>query len=155
MIDLSFEVYGQPVPQGSAKGFVRGGRAVITSDNPKLRPWREAVTWAARDALGTHTARPLFPLTCPVILTVSFWLRRPSTAPRTVDVLPTKAPDLDKLARSVGDSLVNAGAIKDDALVVDLDVHKRYAVGPDLPKIFRLGEHRPTPGALITVECVE
>jgi Holliday junction resolvase RusA-like endonuclease len=148
---LSFMVLGQPAPQGSVRAFVQGGRAIVTSANVKLRPWRDTVTWAARDALGLHTERPTFPIAGPVDLTVEFWLHRPKNRPKTIDVLPLVPPDLDKLVRAVGDSLVNAGVIADDSLVTDLSVSKRYAVSPDLSKIYVPGYHRHEPCAVVLI----
>ena len=152
---LSFEVLGNPVPQGSMRGFVQGGRAVVTADNSKLRPWRDTVTWAARDALGNHPERPTFPIVTPVEMELRFWLHRPLSAPKTRDVLPTKPPDLDKLIRAIGDSLVNAGVIHDDAQITDLHVVKRYAVLPSLTKIFKPGFHRPEPGAVVLIREID
>lgn len=133
------------------KGYVAGGRAVVTSDNTKLRPWRDTVTWAARDALGRHPERPTFPITEAVTLTVEFWMHRPKNRPKTIDVLPLTPPDLDKLIRAIGDSLVNAGVLADDSLITDITVNKRYAVTPALPKIYVPGYHRHEPGAVVLV----
>ncbi len=38
---VKFTVYGRPVPQGSTRSFIPKGwtRAVITTDNKKLKPW--------------------------------------------------------------------------------------------------------------------
>lgn len=148
---LSFTVLGQPAPQGSMRGFVAGGRAIVTSANVKLRPWRDAVTWAARDALGVHSERPTFPITGAVTLDVGFWLHRPKNRPKTIDVLPLTPPDLDKLVRAIGDSLVNAGVLADDSLITDLRVSKRYAVSPALPKIYVPGYHRHEPCAVVLI----
>jgi len=152
MLSLGFDVFGQPAPQGSVRAFVQGGRAVVTSDNKKLRPWRDSVAWAAREALGKHRERLAFPLTGPVALRIEFWLHRPKNRSKTVDVLPMVPPDLDKLARAVGDSLVNAGVIMDDSLIVDIRMTKRYAVSPALPKIYVYGFHRHEPCAVVWVE---
>lgn len=43
---LTIQVHGLPIPQGSMKGFVVGGRARVTSDNPRTRPWKAAVILA-------------------------------------------------------------------------------------------------------------
>lgn len=131
------------------KGYVRGGRAVLTSDNSKLRPWRDAVTWAARDALGVHRewVRDAGPMECDV----TFWLPRPKSAPRTRDILPTKGLDGDKLQRGVFDALTNAGAWVDDSQVVLGIWRKFYCVGPELPKIYDAEVHRAEPGATIIV----
>jgi Holliday junction resolvase RusA-like endonuclease len=148
---LSFTILGNPVPQGSMRGFVAGGRAVVTSANVKLRPWRDTVTWAARDALGVHSEQPTFPIMGAVNLTVEFWMHRPKNRPKTIDVLPLTPPDLDKLVRAIGDSLVNAGVLGDDSQITDLSVSKRYAVSPALPKIYVPGYHRHEPCAVVLV----
>ena len=54
---LEFFAPGVPQQQGSSKGFVitdkRTGRqrAIVTSDNAKLKPWRWSVGYAARLAM--------------------------------------------------------------------------------------------------------
>ena len=45
---ITFEVYGQPAPQGS-KRHVGGGRMIESSK--AVAPWREAVKWAAIEAM--------------------------------------------------------------------------------------------------------
>lgn len=151
MAVLSFVVFGQPAPQGSVKAHVQGGRAVVTSDNKKLRPWRDSVMWAARDALEKHSERPTFPMIGPVDLRIEFWLYRPKNRSKTIDVLPLVPPDLDKLIRAVNDSLVNAGIVRDDSQVTDIRTSKRYAVSPDLAKIYVNGFHRHEPCAVVVV----
>jgi crossover junction endodeoxyribonuclease RusA len=47
------------------------------------------------------------------------------TAPST----PAARPDLDKLLRSTLDALVDAGALADDALVVEVNAAKTYPAG--------------------------
>ena len=46
---ISFVVHGRPQPQGSAKAFIPRGwnRAVITTDNKNLKPWRQDVSASA------------------------------------------------------------------------------------------------------------
>jgi crossover junction endodeoxyribonuclease RusA len=120
---ISFIVYGAPVPQGSKNPW--GGEA-----NPKTRPWRAAVSAAAADAMDGQAL-----LAGPVELTVEFVFPRPKshfgtgrnagvlkdTAPEYV----TKAPDLDKLTRAIGDALTGV-VFRDDAQVADLSVRKVY-----------------------------
>jgi crossover junction endodeoxyribonuclease RusA len=156
MLRLSFVVLGQPVPQGSARAFVtKGGRAVVTSDNTELRPWRDTVSWAARQALGEHSERPSFPITGPVSLVLAFHVRRPVSERKTVDVYPIKPPDLDKMLRAIGDSLTNAGVVRDDALITDVVMRKRYVVTPDLAKIYDPLKHRTEPCVVIQVKRLE
>jgi Holliday junction resolvase RusA-like endonuclease len=89
----------------------------------------------------------------PVELEVDFWIVRPKSASRTVDVRPTTrgGGDWDKLARAIGDSLVDAGAIRDDSQIVEATVRKFYAVTRDLTKIFAEGYHWEQAGANITL----
>jgi len=149
---LRIEVYGIPETQGSMRGFVRGGRAIVTSDNVKLRPWRESVTWAARDALGTSRWEQV---TGPVRVETVFWLPRPKSAPKTRDVLPIRGKDADKMLRSIYDSLTNAGVWVDDAQVCAGVFTKRYVVGPHLPKIYVQHFHRLEPGVSIVVSTMD
>lgn len=150
---LQVNVYGTPESQGSMKGFVQGGKAIITSSNTHLRPWREAVAWAARDALTRDPAWVF--ATGPVSVATTFWLPRPLNRPKTRDVLPTTGKDVDKMLRSVFDSLTNAGVWADDVLVCAGMYEKRYAVGPHLPKIYRPDYHWPQPGVSVLITKIE
>lgn len=129
---LQFDVPGVPQPQGSTKSFVRGGKVITTSDNARLRPWRDAVCWHAREAIA---GRPQFD--GPVVVSAIFWLPRPAghfgrrgllpSAP----VHPFRKPDLDKLVRGALDALSEAGVWRDDAQVVGFgEVAKRYSDKP-------------------------
>ena len=50
---VEFTVHGTPQPQGSAKAFIPKGwkRAIITSDNRSLKPWRQDVSAMASEAM--------------------------------------------------------------------------------------------------------
>lgn len=133
---LQFEVPGIPQPQGSTKSFQARGRVVTTSDNPKLRPWRDAVCWHARAALGRQA-----PFACPLVVSAVFYLPRPAGhfgSGRNAGQLrpaapayPAVKPDLDKLVRGVLDALSEAGVWRDDAQVVALgEVAKVYGDKP-------------------------
>jgi len=149
---LLVEVYGVPESQGSVRGFVRGGRAILTSDNAKLRPWRETVTWAARDAMERATWAQV---AGPVRVDYAFWLPRPASYPKTRDVLPVKGKDADKLLRSINDSLTNAGVWVDDSQVCAGEFTKRFVVGPGLSRIYNPEIHRSEPGATIRITEME
>ena len=122
---IAFTAYGIPTPQGSMRGFVpKGwGRPVLTSDNKRLRPWRQAIVDACRQELA---GRP--PIEGPVAVELVFYLPRPKSAPRRV-LHPAKKPDLDKLVRAALDALTAAGAWRDDSQVVDVVARKRFAGG--------------------------
>lgn len=128
MSAYSVWVSGIPVPQGSMRGFNRGGRVVVTSDNAKLRPWRDSVTAAVRERVEAHGT-----IAGPVEVRLEFTFLRPAShfgkrgLKDSAPAVPATKPDADKLARAALDSMVVARAIEDDARVVTLRVTKRYA----------------------------
>lgn len=116
--DVTFTVEGVPAPQGSKKGFVVGKRAVLVDDNKAvLKPWREAIAKAAD--LGVTFEGP-------VEVVAWFFLPRPRTVRRKY---PTTVPDLDKLMRALGDGMKDGGLVRDDSLIVNENIKKRYADG--------------------------
>ena len=149
---LIIDVDGIPGPQGSKsfRGFTKKGKPILTESSKKVKPWREAVADAAMKA--RTEAGWLVPTDAPVMLNVTFYLPRPKSAPKTIRIRPTKYPDASKLLRATEDALTTARVWRDDAQVYDAYVRKRYAIGPELPRIYR-GEtfDRPTPGAIISI----
>lgn len=116
---LEFSVAGDPVPQGSMKAFVVGGRAVLTSDNKKLKAWRKRLCVLIQaQLLGERISRDTA-----VGVRISFRLLKPKTVKR---VFPTVKPDLDKLVRAVLDAITESGAWADDSQVIELHVRKSY-----------------------------
>jgi crossover junction endodeoxyribonuclease RusA len=130
-------VVGIPVPKGSKTTFVVGGRAIITDKSNKsardrLTPWKLAITAAIQDAVAKagHPA----PLDGALSVTMDFFLPRPKSTPKKV-IYPTKKPDCDKLARTVGD--VCTGVLwTDDARIVSLNIAKYYAPTGSMPCLF-------------------
>lgn len=135
MSALALDVIGTPAPQGSHRGFVVNGRAVITQDNKKTKPWRQDVKATALSELATLT--PWTPYDGPVEVQITFRMPRPryhygtgrnanqlkATAPAFVD----KKPDIDKLTRSTLDALTEAGVWRDDSQVASMVLTKEYA----------------------------
>lgn len=133
---LVITVYGTPAPQGSKKHV---GNGVMVESSKKVKPWREAVKWAAIDATGAGEVfgdvAPM--LIGPVYISLTFRFARPKFHFRTgknahllrdnAPVFPSGRPDLDKLVRSTLDALGEAGVFKDDAQVVLLGAMKTYA----------------------------
>jgi Holliday junction resolvase RusA-like endonuclease len=144
-VAISFDVPGVPQPQGSTKAFKHrsSGRVVVTSDNVRLRPWRDAVCWHARQALAGHG-----PLDGPISVSLEFCFSRPAghfgkrglrpTAPREHVV----RPDVDKLTRAALDALGEAGVWRDDAQVVWVRARKAYGEAPGV----RIAVVRPAGG---------
>jgi Holliday junction resolvase RusA-like endonuclease len=126
-----FRVRGIPIPQGSARPFIAGGRARIATKSPALMAWRHAIATAAAGAMGE---RPV--LTGPVRLSATFSLPRPPSIPRK-RIYPTTKPDLDKLVRALLDGLTGV-VLVDDKLVVSFgNVDKAYG---DVPGVSVLVE---------------
>ncbi len=121
---VMFDVIGIPAPQGSKSAFVRNNRAVVVdgssaSGRAKHAAWRSAVAQRA-DAVRGVTS-----FSGPVRVKICFYLPLPSSSPHRV--LHSSRPDLDKLIRSVLDSLTDSGLIRDDALVSEIWAEKLYA----------------------------
>jgi crossover junction endodeoxyribonuclease RusA len=131
---IAFHVAGTPAPKGSMRAFTmrfRDGRvgARVEADNVKTaRPWIALVTDAARQALGE---RPPFQGEA-LNLECVFALARPAGhfgkrglrpgAP----LAPQTKPDVDKLARQVGDALKGL-LYDDDSRIVEYLAVKVYA----------------------------
>lgn len=145
-------VHGEPYPQGSMRAMVdkRTGQARIIPGGSneamrKHKAWRKAVTTAAQ--LHRHRNGYPVPMTGPLQVSIEFFLWRPPSVTRS---MPSVKPDIDKLIRSVLDSLVDAELITDDALVVHISARKQYAqTVTSVPK-----SPSGAPGALIRVGLV-
>lgn len=130
MSGIAFRVHGTPTPQGSKRGFVVNGRAVITDSNPApLKVWRDDVKHAALEAMSGRS-----PFEGPVEIKVTFTLVRPKSVKR---VWPHVRPDIDKLMRSLLDALTTAGVYGDDSQVVIITAVKVYGIHPGAEVIVR------------------
>ncbi len=113
MIEIT--VYGTPAPQGSKRFLgIKGGRGILVESSKAVKPWREAVKWAA---LTAKNGAP--PIPGPVRVEMIFTITKPKSAPKGRRTFPDKKPDLSKLVRSTEDALVDAGVIQDDARIID------------------------------------
>lgn len=116
---FEFDVDGIPVAQGSMSAFVRGNHAIVTDQKAKvLKPWRQQVSAMAAAAYEGSQ------LEGAVVVALEFRLVRPRTVKRE---RPSVKPDVDKLSRSILDSLKDAGVIGDDSQVTKLVAEKVYA----------------------------
>ena len=113
-----FYVSGIPSGQGSKRHV---GRGVMIESAKGLPAWRRAVKDAAIIAKGS-----LDPLDCPVVCTVTFYIPRPAR-PKFPNH-PATPFDLDKLQRSVGDSLEQSGIISNDSRIVRWVAEKVFAL---------------------------
>lgn len=125
--EICFFAAGRPAAQGS-KRHVGDGRLIESSR--QVGPWREIVRQAAIEAMA---GRP--PIDGPVYLVQVFALPRPKShygtgrnsgrVKRGAPSRPPVRPDLDKLARAVGDALTGV-CYHDDAQIVNLHATKYY-----------------------------
>lgn len=109
------------MPQGSTRAFIRGGKAITTSANKNLANWRALAALLLteeRERLGITA-----PYAGPVCLHITEFRLPPKGCRR---VLPCVRPDLDKIDRAIGDVLVIAGILKDDALICEKHSAKLY-----------------------------
>lgn len=133
--EISFDVRGKPLPQGSLVRSPTGG--MYHAHRKELLDWRIRIAEAAELAMAG-----LPPVSGPVEVGLTFRIRRPANhflpanRKRPEPVLRhdaptyvTSAPDADKLLRAALDAL-SAVAFGDDAQVAELGVTKRYA-NPD------------------------
>ena len=133
MRSLAFQVFGDPVPQGSKRAFVVKNRAVVVDDNKAtLRSWRSQIVDAARAELNGEA-----PDLGAVRVTLMFFLRQPK---RPKAPVPITKPDVDKLARAILDGLTDAGVIRDDAQVTTLTARKRYTTEAPHVRVFVDGD---------------
>lgn len=136
-MNLLFEVYGTPAPQGSKRHV---GRGILVESSKKVRPWREAVKFACLEA---NKARVTFD--GPVHVFVAFCVRKPVSAPKVRRTWPItrSSGDIDKLLRATLDALTDAGVWNDDSQVVSVICTKDYTAG-----------HLRAPGAIIDIKTV-
>lgn len=120
---LVFTVFGTPQPQGSSRAFFRPGmkRPVITSANPKNKPWRQEISGTAQHEMGELAPADR---ATPVRVEAFFYFDKPKSTPKRTKHKTTK-PDLDKLARSLLDGLTGI-AFEDDSQVTQCWVSKFF-----------------------------
>jgi len=121
-----FDVIGLASPQGSKSAYVRGGRAVIVDGSSKSGRDKHA-QWRGDVCAGAMAARKGITFEGAVEVRIAFYM--PLVASDPYRSLHTTSPDIDKLVRSVLDSLTNSGLIRDDSLVCSLHASKEYQGG--------------------------
>jgi len=124
---LTFTVPGEAVPQGNLKSYVPKGwtRAILTSDNPRTKPWRAQVACAAIEAQFTHGGWPRISEHA-IRLDIDCYFIRPVSVPERKRPFMVVRPDASKLVRAIEDALTKI-LWRDDSQVVDLRISKHYA----------------------------
>jgi Holliday junction resolvase RusA-like endonuclease len=110
----------------------RTGRAIVTSDNAKTKPWADSIRHCAMMAWDGA------PIDAPIEIALEFMLPRPKAHYRRngrlrdgVRKYHASKPDIDKLARNALDAITRAGIWVDDSRVALLNCTKRYAATVD------------------------
>jgi Holliday junction resolvase RusA-like endonuclease len=139
---MILHAYGVPVPQGSKRWT---GRTMVDQNHDELASWRSDIGLAVRHYKEHNPEFKRFE--CPLLARVIFTFQRPPSVSRKKRPFHSVAPDLDKLARGVGDALQAAGAIANDSLIVEFTRLAKVYVGED-------PEALETSGALIVLGCL-
>ena len=139
-----FTVRGNPAPQGSKsfKGMSKKGHAIMVESSKAVKPWREAVHYAALEAKGFA-----LPLDGALSVRMVFTMPKPASAPKSRKTWANKTPDLSKLIRSTEDALVTSGIIHDDARITEYNRAAKVFAGEDT-------EALDSPGVVITIRAL-
>lgn len=124
---ISFFVPGKAITEGSTRYLgIRGGKPIITHDNPELLAWRQKVADMA--VLYARQAGWELPLDEPVVVRVAFTLKR-LKKPQWSEA--ATVPDLDKLQRAIGDALGAKGSVlREDSRICEWHAVKQYGDNP-------------------------
>ena len=114
---MIFTAVGTPAPKGSKRHM---GHGVMIESSEHVKPFMEAVKWAAIEAMGGPGKQMIHG---PVYCRLVFTLAKPKKSKFTC---PATGKDQDKLTRCVYDALTQAGVWEDDSRVVDGAESKVY-----------------------------
>jgi Holliday junction resolvase RusA-like endonuclease len=121
-ISLRLEI--EAAPQGSKNGYYRDGKVILVESSRAVKPYREAVSKALREA-GDAQNWVIANRDVQHKVSLVFGLPAPK---RFVRAHHTTKPDIDKLARSTLDAITLSGRIwLDDSQVTVLLCRKEYA----------------------------
>jgi Holliday junction resolvase RusA-like endonuclease len=153
---MMIQAYGDPVPQGSKKYLGNTKvlhRPIMVDQNAKgLATWRSDIVGAVRRYMEDNPDFCRFESA--VVARMVFSFQRPRSSPQKKRPFMTVEPDLDKLARGVGDALQVAGAIANDSLIVDFTRLAKVYCGED-PEALEIPGCLIILGALVPLDQVE
>lgn len=116
---ITIIAYGDPAPQGSKKfvGIAKAtGRGILVESSKRVKPWRQDVEHAAREAMQFGK---LPALDEPLYVRMVFTMPKPKSAKKRSRTYPMRKPDVSKLCRSTEDALTTGGVWADDSRVVE------------------------------------
>lgn len=129
---LSFEIIGDPKPQGSKTAFRVGNHARVKEDGGLAHAtWRNQVARVAKDLADANDVAA--PLDGALVLDVEFRFPMPKSRSKRIRALgttpKTTAPDTSKLVRALEDGLQAGGLIVDDARIHRITATKVETTG--------------------------
>jgi len=141
---IQIDVDGRPAPKGSRiMARTKTGKSYSRPASKYEKPWVEAVKTATQIVMRHAQLAP------PYRVELEFRLQKPKPNGRA-SPWPT-GHDLDKLARSTIDGLVQGGALSDDRHVTALTASKRYAEPGEQPGVVaRVSENAPIAGVRLS-----
>lgn len=129
---ITLTIPGEPVAKGRPKVTARGGFARAYTP-AKTRQYEDLIRCAAAERMGDHP-----PLDEAVSVSITAYVKMPkrlSNKARTEAMdgvlKPVTRPDLDNYAKAALDGC-NAIVFRDDSLVTDLIIRKRFSERPRL-----------------------
>jgi len=132
---LAFTAPGDPVPKGRPR-FARVGKFVKTFTPKETLRFEERITAYALEAMNQGRSE-LFPIDGPVRLEMCFVFRRPASRKKATHM--DRKPDCSNLVKACEDGIANAGAIRNDSRVVEIQARKEYGNLPETRvKLFTL-----------------
>lgn len=129
-----FEILGPPVGEGRPRAVRAGALGVRMHAAPRSAEWRALAARQMRDEMG---ASGPVDVDLPLVVTIEAVMPRPKSLPKkagTGRVFRSCKPDVDNLAKSSLDALVQGGVITDDRQVAVLVVRKMTAALGELPR---------------------
>ena len=132
-IELSISGEPKPQPRPRARAFCANGKWIAqVYDGGEAKGWKRMIECAIRPQL------PREPIDCPVTITATFFFERPQshygTGRNSGTLRPnaptkhTQRPDGDNLFKALTDAITDAGLWRDDALIADAHIAKRWAM---------------------------
>lgn len=127
---VRFEIPGEPIAKGRPRATAIGGRGRLYTP-AKTERYESKVALFARDAMrgGQPMSAPLRVQIVAHMQIPASWSKRRQAEAAADRIKPAKRPDADNLAKSVTDGC-NGIVWRDDSLIVDLHVSKRYSGTP-------------------------
>jgi len=127
---IAFHVPGAPQGKGRAKIVKIGGFSRMAT--PKKTAAYEGLV--AHAAMAAMAGAPLFegPVGCELTIHCAVppsWSGKKQRSALASEILPTSKPDIDNVVKAIFDGC-NGVLWRDDVLVVEVSVRKRYAATP-------------------------